>query len=209
MKVNSGPGDPVISAWICSDNHYAFIELRSSEEADNLIRLTNVSILNQIIKIGRPKTYPKEDKLCQQQTGEGLQDRQSSWLNSEDKTNMFVQFPTKILIFDQIFTGLKLDDEKSVKEAKEDISLECCKYGRVVRCEIPLIEEYEDALLKYDDTIPHFYLNAYIEAMTIEESKEMRRYLCNRKYNNRYVTIKYFPEEKFYNRDFVGRNSIV
>jgi splicing factor U2AF 65 kDa subunit len=35
MKCNTKPGLPVISAWISSDGHYAFVEFRSIEECTN------------------------------------------------------------------------------------------------------------------------------------------------------------------------------
>lgn len=46
-----------MSAWISTDGHYAFVEFRSSEEANNGFLLNNISILGQPLKVGRPKTY--------------------------------------------------------------------------------------------------------------------------------------------------------
>lgn len=58
------PGDPVLSAWISTDGHYAFVEFRTAEEANNGFMLNNISILGQVykavnqpLKVGRPKTY--------------------------------------------------------------------------------------------------------------------------------------------------------
>lgn len=59
MKVNGNinPGEPVISSWISSDGHYAFIEFRSPEEANNGFALNNISIHGHTLKVGRPNTY--------------------------------------------------------------------------------------------------------------------------------------------------------
>ena len=54
---NINPGDPVISAWISSDGHYAFIEFRSPEEANNGFALNHISIHGNTLKVGRPNTY--------------------------------------------------------------------------------------------------------------------------------------------------------
>jgi len=54
---NTNPGDPVISAWIASDGHYAFLEFRSAEEADSGFALNNISIHGFTLKAGRPTTY--------------------------------------------------------------------------------------------------------------------------------------------------------
>ena len=51
------PGNPVISTWISTDTHYAFIEFRNSEEANLGFRLHGMSIGGSEIKIGRPKAY--------------------------------------------------------------------------------------------------------------------------------------------------------
>ena len=54
---NINPGDPVISSWISSDGHYAFIEFRSPEEANNGFALNHISIHGNTLKVGRPNTY--------------------------------------------------------------------------------------------------------------------------------------------------------
>lgn len=33
------PGNPILSAWISSDSHYAFVEFRNAEEANLGFRL--------------------------------------------------------------------------------------------------------------------------------------------------------------------------
>jgi len=48
LPKNNLPGDPVLSAWISTDGHYAFVEFRSSEEANNGFLLNNISILGQV-----------------------------------------------------------------------------------------------------------------------------------------------------------------
>jgi len=49
------PGNPVISSWISSDGHYAFVEFRTSEEANLGFHLQGMNINGTEIKIGRPK----------------------------------------------------------------------------------------------------------------------------------------------------------
>ena len=50
LKANMSPGDPVLSAWISTDGHYAFVEFRTAEEANNGFMLNNISILGQVYK---------------------------------------------------------------------------------------------------------------------------------------------------------------
>ncbi|XP_954897.1 snrnp splicing factor (U2AF), putative [Theileria annulata] len=53
----SMPGNPCLKGWISSDGHYAFIELRTMEEASNCMQLTGLNIMGHNIKVNRPKTY--------------------------------------------------------------------------------------------------------------------------------------------------------
>ncbi|UKJ89079.1 snRNP splicing factor U2AF [Theileria orientalis] len=56
----SMPGNPCLKGWISSDGHYAFIELRTMEEASNCMQLTGLNIMGHNIKVNRPKTYDPE-----------------------------------------------------------------------------------------------------------------------------------------------------
>jgi splicing factor U2AF subunit len=38
------PGNPVVSAWISSDGHYAFVEFRTAEEANIGFKLQGMNI---------------------------------------------------------------------------------------------------------------------------------------------------------------------
>ena len=57
LKVIEEPGNPVVSTWISSDGHYAFVEFRTAEEANHGFKLQGMNIQGQEIKIGRPKAY--------------------------------------------------------------------------------------------------------------------------------------------------------
>jgi hypothetical protein len=49
--------DPVLSVWISSDSHYAFVEYKSAEEANKGLELDKITIMSQTLKVGRPKTF--------------------------------------------------------------------------------------------------------------------------------------------------------
>ena len=57
LQENNTPGDPVLSAWISTDGHYAFVEFRPADEANCGFLMNNISILGQLVKVGRSKTY--------------------------------------------------------------------------------------------------------------------------------------------------------
>lgn len=51
------PGNPCQKGWVSADGHYAFVEMRTMEEASNCIQLTGINYLNYGLRINRPKTY--------------------------------------------------------------------------------------------------------------------------------------------------------
>ena len=57
LQILEEPGNPVVSTWISSDGHYAFVEFRTAEEANHGFQLQGMNIQGYEIKIGRPKAY--------------------------------------------------------------------------------------------------------------------------------------------------------
>lgn len=57
LNIIKEPGNPILSAWISSDSHYAFVEFRNAEEANMGFKLQGMNIQGSEIKIGRPKSY--------------------------------------------------------------------------------------------------------------------------------------------------------
>ena len=57
LDVIKEPGNPVVSVWISTDTHYAFVEFRNAEEANLGFRLHGMNLNGSEIKIGRPKAY--------------------------------------------------------------------------------------------------------------------------------------------------------
>jgi len=57
VKVNSLPGEPILSATLGGGGLFAFVEFRTAEEAQNGLRLNGVELLGSQLKIGRPKGY--------------------------------------------------------------------------------------------------------------------------------------------------------
>lgn len=157
----------MLSAWISTDGHYAFVEFRSAEEANNGFLLNNISILGQPLKVGRPKTYTgslamMEDGPCNT-VGAALQ--HGTMLAPQ--IGKKVQLPSKILCFKGITKDINLENEDEYQEIMEDIKEECSKYGRVISIQIPRRD--------VEDNPSPGMGNAYVEFGTLDESKEVRR----------------------------------
>lgn len=61
MKANVQPGGPIINAWISSEpdvgysGNYAFVEFRTVEEANRGFCLSNITLLGNQLKVGKPR----------------------------------------------------------------------------------------------------------------------------------------------------------
>ena len=194
------PGDPIVSAWISSDGHYAFVEFRTPEEANQGFALNNIAIMGQPLKVGRPKTYQgifMMDDISMNNSVTAVNTvaavLQAGTMKIPELGRK-VQFPTKILCFKKIVEGINIDDESKYKEISEDIKIECSKYGKVLDVFMP-IKDIDDNILPGNG-------NAYVEFSTVDECKQARKFLVGSRFNNRIVTMVYFSEEKYKNRDF-------
>jgi len=59
---NSAGQGSVVGSWISPDGLYAFIELKTPQEAEMALALNNVSIFGQKLKVGRPRFKKEEPK---------------------------------------------------------------------------------------------------------------------------------------------------
>ena len=110
LQANNIPGDPVLSAWISTDGHYAFVEFRSAEEANCGFLLNNISILGQPLKVGRPKTYVgalsmmDDGNLCNTVAAA----LQAGTMNTPS-IGRKVQFPTRVICMRNITSKINVN----------------------------------------------------------------------------------------------------
>ena len=189
------PGDPVISAWVSPDGHYAFVEFRTAEEATKGFVLNGFKFLNVPLKVGRPKTYqgiqPKADEICPTNTVAAILMKNNNVVNVKKyKFNL----PTKVLCLNNIIKGLNIEDEDTYKEIEEDIRSECEKYGKVLEIFMPRKD--------VEDNPTSGMGNAYVMFEDVEQSKLARKFLTLKRYNNKLIYIQYIPENNFINKNF-------
>ena len=189
------PGEPVISAWVSPDGHYAFVEFRTAEEATKGFILNGFKIMGTPLKVGRPKTY---QGLSQNTEDVGPSNTVAAILmknkkNVQIKTYKFVM-PTKVLCLNSIIKGLDIEDEDKYNEIKDDIKNECEKYGKIIDVFMPRKDVEDNATPGMG--------NAYVMYEDIEQSKLARRFLSLKRFNNKSIYIQYIPEENFINKKF-------
>ena len=55
VGLSKGPGNPINACRV--SGKFAFIELRSREEAENALNLNNIPYLGAMLRVGRPSKY--------------------------------------------------------------------------------------------------------------------------------------------------------
>lgn len=55
VHLTTAPGNPIVAARM--SDKYAFVELRSVEEANNMLSLNGIPFMGQLLKVGRPAKY--------------------------------------------------------------------------------------------------------------------------------------------------------
>ncbi len=164
LNVLEEPGNPVVSTWISSDGHYAFVEFRTAEEANHGFKLEGMNIQGCEIKIGRPKAYsgtmnalglmsqinsiqfgdPKSAHSSALLQLKGISDEsgtagiQNPLMGGKMAESLIkVQLPSRILIIRNIASLLDTKDDVGFTDLYSDVMDKCSIFGKVLAIKIP------------------------------------------------------------------------
>lgn len=196
-RLNSYTGNPVLSAWISQDGHYAFVEFRSIEEANKAFSLNNYPILGQNLKVGRPKTYtgsqPASTTDRNAIMGGYSVPTISAFASAGDSTKQGPLKPTKVWIPSSVLCchGLlsprDLESDASYEAALKDISELASEQGFLLQTFAPREGSHVG--------------DVYLEFYTIEEARITRKFLSKKAFDGKPLQISYISSEKFHERD--------
>jgi len=185
-------GSPIVTCWISSDGHYAFIEFRSIEEANAGFILNGYKILDKPLKIGRPKSY-----IGLTENNDVLNTAAYAFLNKDkNKLNKGkkIVFPTNVLNFVGMVKEIDIENEDVYNEIKNDVKLECEEFGKVEEIFMPRKDIDEN-------DVPGIG-NVYVKFDNVDSAKNARKNLISRRFDGRLLTIKYYEEDKFNKKIF-------
>lgn len=195
-KLNAYPGNPVLSAWISQDGHYAFVEFRSIEEATRSISLNNYPILGQNLKVGRPRTYtgsqPASATDRNTLMGGYTLPSVSAYANLTDITKqgplkpMYVHLSSEVMILKHVLPVEILENDAKYELALNDITSLVLRFGK-------LIEVYAPRDGKHAG-------NVYLQFDSIEEAISVRRNIYNKAYLAKPIEIGFIPFTRFKER---------
>ncbi|KAK6917531.1 RNA recognition motif domain [Dillenia turbinata] len=102
--------------------------------------------------------------------------------------------PTKVLCLTKVIAAEELMDDEEYEEILDDMREEGAKYGTLVNVVIPRPNP--------DGEQNHGVGKVFLEYADTAGSASARSALSGRKFAGNIVTAIYFPEDKYYNRDF-------
>jgi RNA recognition motif-containing protein len=200
----SMPGNPITACRV--SGKFAFIELRTPEEAANALNLNNIPYLGTALRVGRPSKYTGppdhhgnwEDILAKYMSGElqlpspnQPQQQQPYEASLSQQQNNIVDpgIPTRVVEIQHMLTMNDLSNEEEYSDILEDTKEECSQFGTLINVVIP--KGHEIGATK-----------VFLEYASIQDASNAITKLQGRTFDGRLVQATYYDETKFANREY-------
>uniref|UniRef100_A0A7R9WRH9 RRM domain-containing protein n=2 Tax=Craspedostauros australis TaxID=1486917 RepID=A0A7R9WRH9_9STRA len=184
VGLNTKPGNPIAACRV--SGKFAFIELRSPQEAANALNLNNIPCMGAYLRIGRPSKWSGtpdthgnwEDILAKYMSGE----LQVGAAASSSVT-------TRVVELHNMLTSEDLEDENEYNEIMEDTRAECGQFGTLKSIVIPKANEPGATKI-------------FLEYESPDDAAKAIQNLAGRTFDGRKVAAAYFDEGKFASKQF-------
>lgn len=205
VGLSSAPGNPITACRV--SGKFAFIELRSKEEAAKALNLNNIPYLGAQLRVGRPSKYTGavtqhgnwEDILAKYMSGElqlpaaggapaaaaAVAPPMTASAVPPTQTN---EAQTKVVEIRSMLTAADFEDEDEYEEILEDTKDECSQFGVLKSVVIP-------------KSGPGF-TKVFLEYNNVDEAAKAINGLAGRTFDGRRVAATYFDETKYANEDY-------
>ena len=186
----SGNENPVLQVRV--NQKFSFIEFRTMEEAANSLNFNGIPFMGQQLQLKRPSKF------------DGTAINYFSWdelyarsLSGELKLSTAGPLSTVICISNMV-TAADLRDDELHAEVLEDTSSECAQFGSVVNVTIPRPPSA--------GTLEADFVNGvgkvFVEMATEEEAKTTLINLKGRKFDGKWVDVKFYPAVAFKSKNY-------
>ena len=193
----TAPGNPILNCR--PSGKFAFVELRSKEEAANALNLNNIPYLGAAISVRRPTKYagPQtphgnwEDILAKYMSGEltlPSQGGAGAAAAVAAPAAAAAATPTRVVELKNMLTEADVSSDQDYEEIMEDTKDECGSFGALKNVVIP---RSGPGLTKI-----------FLEYLTPADAGKAIQQLAGRTFDGRKVTAVYFNEDKFNSQDY-------
>ena len=207
VGLTTGPGNPINSCRV--SGKFAFIELRSSEEAANALNLNNIPCQGTALRVGRPSKYNGppdkhgnwEDMLTQvllknatagaTSYGGGGGGEGSAGMSSASAlpAAAVAAATSRVVELQHMLTTDDLNNPDEYQEVMDDTTEQCSEFGKLRSVIIPRLGEPGATKI-------------FLEYETVEDAAKAIQELQGRTFDGRQVEATYFDEQKFANQQY-------
>jgi len=207
------PGNPIVSCRV--SGKFAFVELRTKEEAENALNLNNIPYLGASLRVGRPSKYTGphtphgnwEDILAKFMSGElqlnnaasapappaavaapAMAQMPAAPAMTMAPAAVPAAVPTRVVELKQMLTQQDLEDDEEYNDILEDTRDECSSFGTLKNIVIPRSGPGATKI--------------FLEYLSAEDAGKAIAGLRGRTFDGRQVGAAYFDEIKFANEDY-------
>jgi splicing factor U2AF subunit len=193
-----GPGNPILSCRV--SGKFAFVEVRSAEEAAAALNLNNIPCMGTALRVGRPSKYTGppdqhgnwEDILAKYLSGDlqapgaaGATTNTTATAPSSAASLM----PSRIVELQHTLTLEDLSNDDEIQDIIEDTEEQCKQFGNLKSVIIPRANEPGATKI-------------FLEYASVADAANAIRGLEGRTFDGRLVEANYFDEARFANRDY-------
>jgi len=198
VGLTTHPGNPISACRV--SGKFAFVELRTKEEAANALNLNNIPYLGAMLRVGRPSKYTGEitpsgnweDILAKYMSGELKLPAQGG--TAAITTPAPIATPpspvatSRVVRLKNMLTSDDLASDAEYAEVVEDTRDECGQFGLLKSVAVP--RDGPGATM------------IFLEYASIDDASKAIQGLAGRTFDGRRVEAESFDEDKFANRDF-------
>jgi len=189
------PGNPITACRV--SGKFAFVELRSSEEAANALNLNNIPCMGTALRVGRPSKYngpPEqhgnwEDILAKYLSGELQTGQAGSAATEATAAGSSTAQQSRVVELQHMLTTDDLNDPEEYNDILEDTREQCSEFGKLKSVIIPKLGEPGATKI-------------FLEYETASDAAAAIQGLQGRTFDGRLVQATCFDETKFANRQY-------
>jgi len=196
VGLSTGPGNPITSCRV--SGKFAFVELRSAQEACNALNLNNIPFMGASLRVGRPSKWNGppdnhgnwEDILAKYMSGElQLPSQEQSGNADPNAAAAGTPVSSRVVQLLHMLTDEDLANEEEYNDILEDTREECSQFGQLLSVIIPKAGEVGAT-------------KVFLEYASNQDAGKAIEALGGRTFDGRRVEATSFDESKFSAKDY-------
>ena len=201
VGLTTGPGNPITACRV--SGKFAFIELRSAQEAANALNLNNIPFMGVALRVGRPskRNGPPDhhgnwdDILAKYMAGEMMTPGAGGAITAQAAAPAAEpsQPASRVVELQHMLTLDDLASDEDYQEIVEDTKEECGQFGTLLNVVIPRGTDVSQGATK-----------VFLEYASNADAGAAIQALSGRTFDGRRVQANYYDEARFAAKDYAG-----